>query len=181
VSRTWAFLVSVGTAIALASGCVSDPTVEDEVPPTVGALETDAGTGGHVGAADACQKLVEALTASRTRLGCSAAKPEPVCPSYVAVGGALPCDELYESSLDACVSKIGKYASCDDFDRTPCVVAVVTASCHAALPASDAGRDATAPDGALDAGDAAPGAEAGPDGSTGSDASTLDASDSGPG
>lgn len=137
---------SVGVALALAAGCVSSPTIEDEVPPSVGAVQPPSSGGATLGADEACQKLVAAERATRDKLGCDDSAVDLSCPGHVLLVGATPCDEYDEGTVQACVDAIGGYAACSDFAAKPCVVTVDRASCHAPTTTEDAGAEAGRPD-----------------------------------
>ena len=113
----------------LLTACVEDPKVENDAPAQPGALEPKGG-GNTVALAGACSRLTDAKEAARAKLECDAPGTEPSCSGALAVAGALPCDEYDEESVAACVTEIGQYAACSDFDTKPCVVAAIVTSCH---------------------------------------------------
>ena len=170
--------LSALAATVLVSGCVKDPAVEDEVAPTVGVSQPRSDGGATVGAADACHELVSAERSARSRLGCGDAGVALTCPNYVFLVGAVPCDEYVRSTVESCVTTMGAYTSCQDFDTKPCVVTVIRRSCAAPVPATDGGRDGSVnevPDASSDASGKPPlksdaAVEAGADASRSSDA-----------
>src|SRR5690606_14702069 len=78
------------------------------------------GNGKHTSEAEACQRMVEALDDRASDLGCVITYPP--CPQYLRQSTGGTCYEYDEGSIDSCVDFIGKYQSCDDFQRRPCIV-----------------------------------------------------------
>jgi hypothetical protein len=149
-----------------------------------------------VPAGEACAALAEALDQAQSRLSCPAPDRSPTCPELLHVAGALPCDEVRQDTLEACVGIIGGYTRCADFDQRPCIVTIEPGSCRSPEPPARDGGDAGgmggqsgtdsgpggSPGGGTDAGGSAGaggsgdgGPEAGLDAS--GDGSPLDASD----
>jgi hypothetical protein len=66
--------------------------------------------------------LLEARQKVREDLDCDAEVLG--CPELIRPFGSDPCERyLYDAdSLDACVEAIEEYSSCEDFDRSPCIV-----------------------------------------------------------
>lgn len=144
------------------SGCVQDPSVEDDVPARPGAQQPEGEGEATLTAQAACDKLGEAESSARARLKCRAAAERP-CEATLAIAGSLPCDAYSESTVTACVATMAHYSACSDFDLAPCVVTAVETSCHPPVP-PDAGIDASrAPDAALPGEGGAPDAETDPD------------------
>lgn len=136
-------VVGVAFSSVAITACVSDPKVEDYAPPSAGAHQPSGDGVATLSVAEACTRLVNAETTTRQKLACTAS-PSPQCPAHLAVAGALPCGLYDASTVTACVSEIGKYAACSDFDTKPCIVTAVVSSCHAP-PRAEAGTDATVP------------------------------------
>lgn len=136
-------VVAVALSSVATTACVSDPKVEDYAPPSAGAHQPSGDGVATLSATEACTQLVSAETASRAKLACTAS-PSEQCPAHLAVAGALPCGLYDASTVAACVSEIGKYAACSDFDTKPCIVTAVVSSCHAP-PRAEGGTDATVP------------------------------------
>jgi len=130
-SRRWR-LRSTCLGLWLVSGCVSDHTVEADVPSSPGAVQPGGATGDKVAAADACLRIKNARAKAAASLGCD--DPGDQCPEYLYVAGSTPCDQYTGSSLDACEAVIGKYESCDDFSTRPCIVTAVAGSCRVPTP-----------------------------------------------
>jgi hypothetical protein len=150
-------LIVVGLSCVVVSACVSDPTVENDVPARSGAHQPGVTPGSVLSAKDACDQVLSAEKSARDQLSCAARTPAPVCPSYLAVAGAMPCDSYEETTVTACVAAIGKYTSCDDFDTKPCIVTAIACHAPAGVPEAGthnpdagqldaAGPDATAPE-----------------------------------
>jgi hypothetical protein len=135
-------LLAVGLSCAGISACVTDPSVENDVPARRGAYQPGATGGSSLAAKDACDQVVSAEKSARDKLSCAAKTPAPACPSYLSVAGAMPCDSYEESTVTACVAAIGAYTSCDDFDTKPCIVTAVTCHPPAGVPEAGTGNDA---------------------------------------
>lgn len=115
-------------APAVVAACVSDHAVENDVRASPGLVQPDGSSGASVTADVACEKIAKARAAAADKLGCDA--PSDVCPSYLFVGGSIPCGEFVGGSIDACVAWIGAYERCSDFGAKPCVVTPVGSSCR---------------------------------------------------
>lgn len=145
-------LMVVGLSCGVLSACVSDPTVENDVPARSGAHQPGVTGESAISAKDACDQVLSAEQSARDKLSCAARTPASVCPSYLAVAGSMPCDSYEESTVTACVTAIGEYTSCDDFDTKPCIVTAITCHPPAGVPEAgtrkpDAGHtDAGTPD-----------------------------------
>jgi hypothetical protein len=157
-------LFAVGLSCAAIPACVSDPSVENDVPARSGAHQPGVTGQGTLPAVEACNQLVQAEQAGREKLRCKAPADKPLCPLHLAVAGALPCDSYEQSTVSACVAEIGQYAACDDFDTKPCIVTAVASSCHApvAREAGPGGNPDAAPRADGGPPDAAPTADGGP-------------------
>jgi hypothetical protein len=111
----------------LASGCISDHTVEADVPSPTGVVQPGGNGGTELPAAEACERMKSARAVVATKLGCD--DPSDACPRYLFVAGSMPCALYLESSVDACVAVIDGYSSCEDFSVKACVATPVSASC----------------------------------------------------
>ncbi len=160
-------ILSALSALVLAAGCVQDPKIEDEVPPLVGITQPKSDGGATTSLDAACGTLLSAVTAARTRLGCSASAVS--CPGYLRVAGSSSCGEVESATVAACVSAISSYSACADFDTHPCVVTVEASSCGATNAIGDAGEDAPAalPDSGPQGGEADSGGASKPDAAVG--------------
>ncbi|HEX7669472.1 MAG TPA: hypothetical protein VF395_07815 [Polyangiaceae bacterium] len=171
--------VCLASAIFVAPACVSDPSVEDDVPARSGAHQPAASGDDPVPAAAACERVLVAEKAARDSLDCKPRTPAPTCPIYLSIAGTRPCDSYEGSTVSVCEAEIAKYTTCSDFDTRPCVVTAVASTCHApavpeAGPRGDAGKaEGGLPDGSVP--DATVDASAGADGDSSSEVSTADA------
>lgn len=111
-----------------ASGCVSDHTVEADVPARPGIVQPDGGGAAKLTAAVACERIKSARASTATKLGCD--EPTDECPKYLFVAGTTPCAEYVGGSVAACVAVIERYAACKDFSEKACVVAPVAGTCR---------------------------------------------------
>ena len=109
-------------------GCISDHTVEADVPAPNGIVQPDGSGGTELAAAEACGRIKNARAAAATKLGCD--DPGDVCPQYLFVAGSMPCAEFTAGSVDACVAVIESYGSCADLSDRACVVTPVAGSCR---------------------------------------------------
>jgi hypothetical protein len=111
----------------LATGCISDHALENDVPASPGIVQPDGSSGAKLAAAEACQRIKTARASAATKLGCDDRGDQ--CPGFLFIAGSMPCAEYTEGSVDACVAVIAGYASCKDFSEKACVVTPVGASC----------------------------------------------------
>jgi hypothetical protein len=130
------FPAFVVTCVALVAGCVSDHTIESDVPASAGIVQPGGNGGAKLTAAVACERITGARSTAAKKLGCDDPKDE--CPRYLFVAGSMPCAEYSGDSVDACVSVIEGYRACKDFSEKGCVATPVEASCRAPA-APDAG------------------------------------------
>lgn len=105
-----------------AAACASK---NDDADPVAGGSDEiepyqPKGNGQAVSEGEACERIIGALDAHALELGC--AITHPLCPQYLrqSTGGA--CYDYDEGTIDSCVDFIGKYQSCEDFRRRPCIV-----------------------------------------------------------
>lgn len=131
--------LELGLGFWLAAGCVSDPVVEDDVPAPEGAVQPESTSSRVVSAIEACDTLMAAEDETRQRLACALPDARPDCPAYLRVAGALPCDDVREDTVEACVAIVGGYTACSDFDTRPCIVTVEEASCREPAPPATGG------------------------------------------
>lgn len=115
------------------------------------------GNGERMSEADACDRMTGALDGRASDLGCIVTHPP--CPQYLRQSTSGACYDYDEGTIASCVDFIGKYQSCDDFQKRPCIV---TYFADSVCEESDAGADASDEDADLD--DASPD-EDGSDGS----------------
>src|SRR5690606_19271761 len=94
---------------------------EPLVPSRQGTTQPGGG-GDAITESEACERLREARVEVGEQLGCESEELD--CPELIQPAGSDPCERyLYdEESLVACLDVLQGYESCDDFDRTPCVV-----------------------------------------------------------
>jgi hypothetical protein len=111
----------------LAGGCISDHTVESDVPAAPGIVQPETNGMTQFTATEACGRIKEARAAVATKLGCD--DPADRCPDYLRLAGSVPCDQYVASTVDACEQVIEKYVSCSDFSTKPCVVTPIAGSC----------------------------------------------------
>ena len=113
--------------VAVAASCSNPKDDEDFVPSEPGADQPKAG-GAQLAEAAACDSLKAADTAARKALSCPANKA--VCPAYIRPAGVGDdCFQYSKNSVDACVSAIGEYTTCEDFESHPCLVTALPKQC----------------------------------------------------
>lgn len=158
--------------VAAAVGCEDNVGLEDDNPARSGAVQP-AGNGTAVDEEEACAAVHDALSRRATDLNCP--KPKPECPDLIRPAGGDACLQYDQGTVEACVAHIGRYDSCGEFTRSPCIVSTIPGSVSAACtpPVPDAGTDAA------DAGTGGAGGMAGDAGDAGSMDASLDASDDG--
>jgi hypothetical protein len=115
----FAALVGLGLGGSSAA-CSEQEPAGPATPPSTGIVQP-AGNGVPMSEGHACQTLVDAEIATRTRLGC-AARSGPGCPDYLRPAGGEACLVYDQGSVTACASLMAGYARCDEFARRPCVV-----------------------------------------------------------
>lgn len=132
-------------ALWLVSGCVTDHTVENDVPAAPGLVQPEASGVGALGSAEACSRIGSARGATSAKLGCD--MPAVDCPAYLFPAGSLPCDEYYAGSVEACEAVIAKYDTCADFSTKACVVTPIAGSCRKPVipEAGSPARDSAVP------------------------------------
>jgi hypothetical protein len=174
--------------LVLLGACVSDPDIEDSIPPPVGLIQPESTEAATVSVDEACASLVAVEAEVRGRLGCAPSAPPPTCPEYLWVAGALPCERVRADTVAACTAHVQAFSDCSAFDTRRCVVTVDVDSCVAPRLPGTGGTDAGSPDGAVydaaagdgaasDAGALIDGSLEPPDGSATDDASLDSGSD----
>jgi hypothetical protein len=159
-------VVLSGVALAWAGACSSSYEEKDVFPAKPGLVAPDA-SGQPMAEAAACAALSDALANARTRLNCTAAET-PACPAYVRPPGGRQCAQYDQGTVNACVSVIDAYGTCEELASKRCVVTVLASTDPSCVPEADGGSDAAdATDERRDASDAAPDA-----GDAGRDAAT---------
>jgi hypothetical protein len=117
------FALAVLGALALGSACTESEDTQDYVPSERGAVQPDAG-GALLDEATACSMLESAEAKARAALGCAAAARE--CPGFIRPAGAEACFEYSRTSVTGCATLYDSFASCDDFERHPCLISAVS-------------------------------------------------------
>jgi hypothetical protein len=146
-------------ALALAGACSSSYEEKDVFPAKPGLVVPDA-SGAAMAEAAACAALTDALGNARTRLSCADFNL-PACPGSVRPPDGRRCAQYDQGSVDACVSIIDRYGSCDELASSRCIVTVLASSDPTCVDepedgGSEAGDadSAAASDAARDGGDA---------------------------
>jgi hypothetical protein len=127
MSRHGPWLLLISSMLVGAGGCEASSDSEPLVPSKQGTAQP-AGDGEAISESEACERIREARANVSEDLDCQDRRL--ACPESIRPAGADPCERyLYdEGSVDACVKIIEDYASCDDFDRTPCLVTALVQS-----------------------------------------------------
>ncbi len=158
----------LSVAVAAALGCEDNVGLEDDNPARSGAVQPK-GNGSAVDEEEACTAYRNALEQRATDLNC----PKPVeCPDLIRPAGGDACLQYDQGTVEACVTHVGRYATCAEFTRSPCIVSTVPGS-------TSAGCTPPLPDAGSDSGDAGGDGAAGAPGDSGLDAPADSATDTG--
>ena len=102
-------------------GCEAVEDAEPFVPSKPGVTQPEAG-GDGISEAKACEQLAQVRSKVSADLDCDL--KQPTCPELVRPFGTDSCQRyLYDGdSVEACVSVIESYETCEDFARSPCLI-----------------------------------------------------------
>jgi hypothetical protein len=159
-------------ALLILGACTTTFEPKDSAPARPGIVVPDA-SGEAASESEACAAVTGALSAARSRLGCTSDAGRASCPAYIRPFGSEECRQYDKGTVEGCVAVIGGYKTCAELDSRPCiVVALDTRDPACGSETNDAGADA-APDAATEAASPDSGADASTD--SGTDAPSEDA------
>jgi len=123
-------------ALVIPASCTSAKDTEATLPSQPGAVQPDS-MGPFIDEDAACAQLAKAESSARATLGCDAVKL--TCPDAIRPAGGGDCFEYDQGSIKKCAELFDTFTTCDDFDKTPCLVTAMAKSQCATGDTSEAG------------------------------------------